>query len=101
MTLIPKRKVPERIRAIWPRPRVGDHIRLKNGKVVEVITIQAARDVLKSKTEMEAELMGPQLRAIYGDWWIEVYYEAMVADLNGYNVGIVNPQDVSCIEDTS
>lgn len=86
---------------MWPRPRVGQWIKLKkNGRVVEVVVVRSAREVLKTMTETSAMMMGPTQQAIYGMHWLEVYYEAEYI-APGPTIGKATPNDVEAILDLS
>lgn len=62
----------------WPRPRVGERVRLTNGKVGEVVIVRGANAVLKSMAEVEAMRFGPDTQASYGPHWMTIYYQADV-----------------------
>ena len=87
------------LREMWPRPRVGQHVKLKNGKVAQIVTVRKARDVLNTKTEVEAMLMGPTCKAIFGSEWLDIYYEASVILPGENDVRWVTPTDVESIVD--
>lgn len=79
----------------WPHVRVGDRVRLKNGKAGVVITITKANDVLRGKTELEALIMGPRLQAIYGQQWQKIYFEGQImTDENMVDLIQFTPNDV-------
>jgi hypothetical protein len=78
---------------------VGQKLRLRNGKIVEVIVVRTARDVLRNMTEMEAILMGPKNSALYGVNWLDIYYEAEVRVPNTVAIAMVTPNDVEVILD--
>lgn len=79
----------------WPRPRVGQRVKLRrNGKVLEVITVRTARDVLRSMTELQAIEMGPKNSALYGVNWLEIYYEAEVRLPDAVEIITVTPNEV-------
>lgn len=81
----------------WPRPRVGQYVILRSGKVGEVVTVRKARDVLRGMNEVEAMLLGPKSQALYGVGWMDVYYEADVRI--GHDLRKVTPSDVERILD--
>jgi hypothetical protein len=88
----------ETMKAMWPRPRIGQHVRLKkNGRVAEVVMVTKARDVLKSMTEMEALLLGPRCQALYGIHWLDIYYEAIVMVPGTMMQQTIKPTDVDAI----
>lgn len=70
------RRQVEAMQAMYPRPRVGQRVKLKSGRVVEIISVRRARDVLGSLQEHEAMILGPRMQALYGKHWLEVYFEA-------------------------
>ncbi len=84
----------EALKSMWPRPRVGERVRLSRGRVGEVITVQKARVVLKNKSELEALMLTPQLQSTFGKHWIEVYYEADVRILGRLTFMRVTTVDV-------
>lgn len=85
---------------MWPRPRVGQFVKLrKNGTLAEVIIVTKARDVLKSKTELQALLLGPKCQALYGVQWLDVYYEAIVRIPGTASQFTVTPVDIDGIVD--
>lgn len=63
---------------MWPQPRVGQRVKLRNGHTCEVYTVRSAKDILKSKTEAQALVMIAEVQASFGQHWTEVYYEADV-----------------------
>lgn len=65
-----------KLKKMWPRPRVSERLRLRNGKVGEVITVRMARDIFRGLTEAQALVMKGPLAATFGEHWPEVYYEA-------------------------
>lgn len=83
----------------WPRPRIGQKVRLRNGRIGEVISVRTARDVLRTMTEDDALAMGPRTAALYGANWLEIYYEADVRPPNSMNMYTVRPNDVEAILD--
>lgn len=70
------RRQVEALQAMYPKPRVGQRVKLRSGKVLEIITVRKARDVLKGMQEIDAVVMGPRMQALYGRHWLDVYYEA-------------------------
>lgn len=82
----------------WDRPRVGQRVKLRSGKVVEVVAVRTCNNVLRLLTEYEAKMLGAQLRATYGNDWQDIYYEAD-AIISGRPVSFV-PNDVSELLDT-
>lgn len=82
---------------MWPRPRVGQRVKLHNGKVAEVLTLRKARDVLKGMTELDATLMGPKQQALYGKYWLEIYYEAEIMGPGAMGIAVVTPSQVESI----
>jgi hypothetical protein len=83
----------------WPRPRIGTRVHLKNGVSGEVISVRSAADVLRGKTEMDAMIMGPRMRALYGSQWMSVYYEAdIILDGDEGEMKTVTTQDIERVE---
>jgi hypothetical protein len=82
---------------MYPRPRVGQRVQLRNGKIAEVINVRKARDVIRLKNEVEAVLMGQRYRAIFGIHWLDVYYEADAIMESTQAIVIVKTLDVDKI----
>jgi len=89
------------MKRMWPRPHIGQSVKLKNGKIAEVVTVTKARDVLKSMTEMHAMLLGPKCQALYGMHWLDIYYEAVVMVPGTMMQQTITPVDVEEIVETS
>lgn len=77
----------------WPRPSVGQHVRLHTGVVVEVVMVRGAIAVLKTLTETVAYALTSRGRATYGKNWLDVYYVADVIARSG-TYGQVEPSQV-------
>lgn len=60
----------------WPRPRVGERVRLRNGKIAEVLSVRGAIAIIKTMTDMQALQFWPMIQATYGPKWKQVYYQA-------------------------
>lgn len=69
-------------------------MKLRSGKVLEIITVRKARDVLKGMQEVEAMMMGPKMQALYGKHWLEIYYEAEAIRPGVPRIVKVTPVDV-------
>lgn len=90
----------EALRKMYPRPRVGQWVKLKkDGRLVEVVTVSKARDVLKGLTEMQALLLGPRCQALYGVFWLDIYYEAVVRIPGAMMQRTITPVEVEAIVD--
>ena len=90
----------EAMRQMYPRPRVGQYVKLKRGgPAAEVIIVRKARDVLKTMNEMQAMLLGPKCQALYGVYWLDVYYEAIVMVPGAMVQQTVTPIDIEAILD--
>lgn len=70
------RRQVEALQGMYPRPRVGQKVKLRTGKVVEIITVRKAREVISLMTETEAMMLGPTMQARYGKHWLEVFFRA-------------------------
>lgn len=70
-----KRKI-AKLKESWPRPRIGQRIKLRNGRIGEVVSVRSARDILKMKTEVQALMMISSMKPSFGVFWAEVFYEA-------------------------
>ena len=79
------------------RPRVGQVVILKNGRRAEVISVLPGRDAIKQKSEMDVLVMTTRLQAIFGQQWLESYYEATV--YQGSDMLVVTPIDVESVID--
>lgn len=98
--MVDRKKSVEALREMYPRPRVGQWVKLKkNGRSAEVITVLKARDVLKGMTEMQALLLGPRCQALYGVFWLDIYYEAVVRVPGAMMQQTITPVDVEAIVD--
>lgn len=60
----------------WIAPRVGEKVKLRDGRTVEVTLVRRCNDVLRLLTEDKAKMLGAQLMATYGFEWQSIYYEA-------------------------
>lgn len=78
---------------------MGQKLRLRNGRIVEVIVVRKARDLLREMTELQATLMGSKNSALYGIHWLDIYYEAEVRVPNAVGTATVTPNDVEAILD--
>jgi len=59
----------------WPRPRIGERVRLRSDKkVYEVITVRGAKDILRTMDELQAMRFRPNVQSRYGKNWLSVYY---------------------------
>lgn len=89
----------EKLQEMYPRPRVGQRVKLRKGggKVVEIVTVRRARDVLKGMQEHQAMMMGPSMQALYGVHWMEVYYEAEAIVPGVPRILRVTPVDIESI----
>lgn len=67
----------------YPRPRVGQRVRLYDGRVATVVAVLKANAVLKMMTEVEAIALATAAQARFGQNWREVYYHADVMYLSG------------------
>ena len=76
----------------WPRPRIGERVKLYSGKVANVVAIRGARARLRTMTEPEAMRWGPDTQASYGPLWMDIYYQADI--IVGGVFGQVEPKDV-------
>lgn len=58
----------------YPLPRVGQSVRLHDGKVAKVVNVFKANAVLKMMTEVEAIALSTNAQARFGQNWRDVYY---------------------------
>jgi hypothetical protein len=84
----------EDLKAQWPRPRVGERVRLhERDQVADVAAVRGATIVLRSMKEIQALRFGPEQAAAYGPHWMKIYYQADVY-VRG-KLRVVEPRDVA------
>ena len=79
----------------WPRPRVGERVRLHNGREFEVLAVRGALARLKLMDEPEAMRFGPDTQASYGPMWMKIYYQADII-VDGA-LRQIEPKDVEAV----
>lgn len=81
----------------WKRPRVGQHIKLRDGHEAEVIVVRGCNQVLKLLPEVKAMQLGARLQATYGKHWQTIYYEAdvIVKLKKGKKMATATPNDIA------
>jgi len=62
----------------YPCPRVGQRVKLHDGRVATVVTVLKANSVLKMMTEAEAIALATNAQSCFGQNWRDVYYHADV-----------------------
>jgi len=62
----------------YPRPKVGQGVRLHDGRTATVVNVFKANSVLKMMTEVEAIALATMAQARFGEHWRDVYYHADV-----------------------
>lgn len=78
----------------WPRPRVGQVVKLHDGRRGTVVVVRKANAVLKAMGEGEALLLSANQRARFGQNWREVYYQADII----FQTGVLHTIDTSHVE---
>lgn len=83
----------EDLKKQWPRPRVGERVKLFDTKHIgEVVAVRGAKAVLKLMKEVQAMRFGPDSQATYGPHWMDIYYQADV--IVQKKLRTVEPRDV-------
>lgn len=86
-------KAVEQLREQWPKPRVGERVKLHNTKHIgEVVAVRGASDVLRSMREVRAMRFGPDCQATYGPYWMDIYYQADIVIQK--KMKTIEPRDV-------
>lgn len=67
----------------FPRPKVGQSVKLYDGRTARVVNVFRANAVLKMMTEVEAIALSTMAQARFGEHWREVYYHADVMFQSG------------------
>lgn len=62
----------------FPLPKVGQSVRLYDGKTAKVVNVYKANAVLKMMTEAQAIGLATNAQARFGVYWRDVYYQADV-----------------------
>lgn len=75
----------------YPLPRVGQSVKLHNGRTAKVVNVFKANAVLKMMTEVEAIALATNAQARFGQHWREVYY----------HLDVMFPSGVMDVVDTS
>lgn len=88
---------PEKLEALWPRVRVGQRVRVRGGKIAEVISVSRARDVLLQLNDDQAVRLGARCASTYGPHWMKVYYEATCRIPGTMSTIKVSPNDIEAI----
>lgn len=88
-----------KMREMYPRPRVGQHVRTRKQKRYEVIAVRSARDVLRGMMENQAHGVGPTMEAKYGKGWLDTYFEAECIAVGSPRVVVLTPMDIEEIMD--
>lgn len=74
-------------------PKIGDRIKLLTGEEGEVVFCENATSILKQMNEGQAMQFGPEKQAVYGKYWLDIYYRADVVLDNG-KILTIEPNDV-------
>lgn len=83
----------------YPLPRVGQSVRLYDGRTAKVINVFKANSVLKMMTEVEAIALATNAQARFGQNWREVYYHLDVMFASGV-MDVVDTSKVREVFDT-
>lgn len=78
-----------------PRPKVGQSVKLRDGRTARVVTVYRANAVLKMMSEAQAIGLAAQAQARFGHLWRDVYYQADVM----YPSGAMDTIDTSRVEE--
>lgn len=84
----------------WRRPRVGQVVRLGDGRTATVVMVRSANMVLKLLSEAEAYVLSAHERARFGQNWRDVYYQAEVVFESGIMNTVSTSQVVEILEST-
>lgn len=84
----------------YPRPRVGQVARLRSGVTGTVTAVRRANDLLRCLKDSAALVMGSNARALFGERWRDVYYEADLV-LPGGATMTVMASEVLSVQDPS
>ena len=76
----------------WPRPRVGERVRLRNGKIADVLAVRGAMALIKMMTDAQPLQFWPMIQATYGTEWKKIYYQADIMIDGAFRQ--VEPRDV-------
>lgn len=79
----------------YPRPKVGQYVRLHNGATAVVVTVYKANSVLKMMSEVEAIALASRAQSRFGHKWRDVYYHADIL----YSGGTMDVIDTSRVKD--
>jgi len=79
----------------WPRPRIGERVKLWDGHIGEVLSVRGANQVIKMMRDVQAMRFGPNTQATYGPHWRQIYYQADIALKN--KVRVIEPRDVEMV----
>lgn len=97
--MVDKQEAIKRLREMYPKPRVGQRLKTRKGKLLEVVIVRSAREVLKGMREEQAIMVGPRMQALYGKHWVDVYFEAECVAVGSPQVVTVSPMDIAEIFD--
>lgn len=104
--------MPEALKKLWPRPRIGQKVVLGrgvgvrppilSGREVEVVGIMNAADVIRGLSDRAAVIKGTNLRSSMGPHWMSLYYEAEVlfeTPRGGVLMAVVTPHQIETMLD--
>jgi len=83
----------------YPRPKVGQSVRMHNGRVGKVVTVYKADSVLKMMKESEAIGLATNAQARFGQNWRDVYYQADIMYPSGV-MDVIDTAEVAEVFDT-
>lgn len=84
----------------YPRPKVGQHVKLHTGQMAVVLAVYKANAVLKMMSEIGAIALASRAQARFGHKWRDVYYQADVMYPSG-TMDIIDTSKVESIFDPS
>lgn len=83
----------------FPRPRVGQSVKLHDGRVAKVVNVFMANSVLKMMKESQAIGLATRAQARFGENWRDVYYQADVMYPSGA-MDIIDTAEVAEVFDS-
>ena len=83
----------------YPRPKVGQSVRLHDGRSGVVVTVMKANAVLKTMTEVQAIALATRAQSLFGQNWRDAYYQADIMYPSGA-MDIIDTSKVKEVFDT-
>ena len=79
----------------YPMPRIGQFVRLHDGRDAKVVSVRNANAVLKLMKEDQAIVLATNAQSRFGHLWRDVYYHADVM----YSSGAMDVIDTSKVQE--